>query len=241
MIGTLRKHPSSENTLTFLLSTHIALSTALILWFSPITQPFCKQLDIWIFEAFNGSLTYGWWQKFWGILNHRREVTVNLIFAALLNVWAIGSTKNKSLRVIRIKQLLYFWICFEIGFTLQDVIFNKWLCVQRDSPSLVLQPVIKLSEILQNINIKDSSTHSFPGGHAFALAYWASFSWLISPKKIAFISVLFAGLLCFPRLMSGAHWASDVLFSILIALLWLSWTLYLPIYGRIVKPKTSHV
>jgi len=228
-----------KDKLSFLLLTHVALFIALLFWFSPFTHPLCEQLDIWIFKTLNNSLTQEWWQKFWGILNHRREVTINLIFAALLNIWAITNTKNKQLRTARIKQMLYFWIFFEIGFTLQDFLFNKWLCVQRDSPSLVLQPTIRLSEVLQNLNIKDASTHSFPGGHAFALVYWASFTFLSSPRKIGIIGVLFAGILCLPRLMSGAHWASDVLFSILIALLWLSWTIYFPLYEHILKKSSN--
>lgn len=235
--------PALKTTITpyLLIMSHIALVSALLLWFNPLTHPLCQKLDIWIFQVLNGSLTYEFWQSFWGLLNHRRETSINLILAALFNIWAIIDTKDPKLRSVRIKQIIYFWIFFQIGFTLQDILFNKLLHIERASPSLCVQPVIKLSEILQNTNIKDTSTHSFPGGHAFSLIYWASFTLLSSSKRIGILSIIFAITLCIPRLISGAHWASDVVFSVLLALLWLSWTLYFPIYRTIIKiPSSPH-
>jgi membrane-associated phospholipid phosphatase len=231
---------SPNNKHSFLYVTHIALFSGLLFWFYPITHPLCQTWDICIFHVLNSTLTHEFWQKFWGILNHRHEVRINLVLAALLNIWAIIDTRDSSLKAIRIKQMFYFWICFQIGFMLQDVLFNKLFCVQRDSPSLVLQPVIKLSETLQNTNIKDASTNSFPGGHAFSMIYWASFSLLVSPKRIGVVGIIFAIILCIPRLISGAHWASDVIFSVLLALCWLSWTIYCPIYQLMTKATTRN-
>ncbi len=214
-----------------LIWSHGALLSALLLWFLPFSHPFCKKFDNAIFYALNGSLGESVaWQYFWGMLNHRREVMLNLILAAVLNIGSIIMAADRQQRKIRIKQTVYFWIFFEIGFMLQDGLFNHWLHVTRDSPSLVLQPVLKLSTLLNNSNIKDTSTHSFPGGHAFALVYWASFTRLCAPKKIATLGISISLILCLARLFSGAHWFSDVLFSSLLALVWLGWTLQAPIY-----------
>ncbi len=220
----------------WLWTTHLVCFTALLLWFAPLTHPICQRLDAFTFYLLNGSLVdHPLWQQFWGILNHRREVSLNLVMAALFNLWAILATRDKALRKTRIKQILYFWICFQIGFTLQYHFFNTFLEVARDSPSLTLHPVTKLSVILQNTNIKDASYHSFPSGHAFSMVYWAAFTTFCAPRRIAWVGVTLAFILCLARLFSGAHWLSDTLFSGLLALIWLSWTISTPIYRAIIN------
>ena len=215
--------------------SHLAFLIALLLWFMPLTHPLCQSLDNNVFFFLNGSLSaHPLWQSFWGILNHRREVMLNLVSAALLNIWAILQTRDPLLRKKRIKQTLYFWVFFEIGFMLQDSFFHHLLHVTRHSPSLTLQPVMKLSVLLNNPNIKDVSFHSFPSGHAFALVYWASFTLLCAPRKIGLFGILMSIMLCCARLFGGAHWFSDVLFSALLALVWLSWTISIPAYRRII-------
>lgn len=214
--------------------SHLALIAALLLWFNPLTHQFFQHLDELVFLKLNGSLVgEPFWQVFWGLLNDRRETKLNLLFAAVINIWAILVTEEKSLRHQRIKQTVYFWICFQIGFMLQEGIFNHWLHIARESPSLVITPLVKLSQVLQNPNLKEVTKHSFPSGHAFALIYWASFTLLCAPKRISIIGLVFAVLFCLPRLFIGAHWLSDEVFSILMALVWLSWTVNNPIYHRI--------
>ncbi len=218
------------------ISSHIVLITALLLWFNPLTHDFFRYLDESFFLKLNASLVgEPFWQVFWGLLNDRRETKLNLLFAAILNIWAILVTKEKTLRHQRIKQILYFWICFQVGFMLQEGIFNKWLHIAKDSPSLVITPVVKLSQVLQNSNLKEGTQHSFPSGHAFSLIYWASFTLLCAPRHIGIMALFFAILLCLPRLFIGAHWLSDEVFSILMALVWLSWTVHNPIYEKIMS------
>lgn len=219
-----KKQPYMTNPL--FLYSHMALFGLLLAWFSPFTHTICEQIDIWVFQVLNGSLVaHSDWQTTIGILNHRREARLNLLFAALFNLWAILSTQDKALRMHRLKLTLYFWICFQIGFSIQDFIINHLMHIKRNSPSLVLTPFVKLSEVLQDPNIKDASKYSFLGGHAFAMIYWASFSCFCAPKRIAILGMFVAILLCLPRLFSGAHWFSDVLFAAILALVWLSWTL----------------
>lgn len=220
----------------FFLISHFVLLFLLMLWFSPLTQSFCQRIDIWVFQQLNGSLVDQLdWQVILGILNHRREARLNLLIAALFNVWAILGTRDTTLRKLRLKQTLYFWLCFQIGFTLQDFFINHLMHIERDSPSIALTPLVKLSEILRDPNIKDSSKASFLGGHAFAMVYWASFTFLCAPKRVAILGILFAIILCLPRLFSGAHWFSDVLFASILALAWLSWTVATPFYRSMTK------
>lgn len=218
------------------ITSHLALLIALLLWFSPITHTFLQHLDEMVFLKLNGSLVgKPFWQVFWGLLNDRRETKLNLLFAALMNAWAILATKNKVLHQQRLKQTIYFWICFQIGFMLQEGIFNSWLHIARDSPSLVLKPIVNLPQVLQSNTLKTSTHNSFPSGHAFSLIYWASFTLLCAPRKIGIMGLVFAITFCLPRLFIGAHWLSDELFSMLIALVWLSWTVNNPIYRKLLN------
>lgn len=218
------------------LSSHTILFLTIMLWYIPYTNNLLREVDKETFFVLNGSLNHhGLWLSFWGILNHRKEVTINLFIAACFNIWAILATSDPLLKKIRIKQSVYFWICFQLGFMLQDYVFNHFIRIIRYSPSLVLHPVLKLSVALQDPQIKDFSEHSFPGGHAFSLIFWGAFTKLCAPKYIANLGLFFAILFCLPRLFSGAHWLSDVVFSGLLALIWLSWTIHNPLYKRIIK------
>lgn len=227
---------NSPQYLHFFFAIHLIFLSVLILWFIPITHHYIERLDTITFYFLNGSLwDHPLWQQFWGLLNHRREVSLNLVMAALFNLWALLATHDKALRKVRIKQTLYFWICFQIGFTLQYHFFDTLLHIERYSPSLILQPAAKLSLLLNNPNIKDASYHSFPSGHAFSMVYWAAFTQLCSPRKIASLGFVLAFILCLARLFSGAHWLSDTIFSGLLGLVWLSWTIIIPIYRKLIN------
>ena len=72
--------------------------------------------------------------------------------------------------------------------------------------------------------------HSFPSGHAvvvtvvygflFYLWFRASRSWLERTIVILF-SLTWIGLICMSRLVLGAHWVSDVIAGVAIAIIWL--------------------
>ncbi len=208
-----------------LFRSHLLLFVALFLWFNPGTHALCVACDKAIFYALNGSLQHHpAWQSFWGMLNHRSETTYNLVLACCFNLWAIWQTKDPKTRKQVIKGFIACWICFELVFCLQEYFFHDFLILARHSPSLVLEPSLRLSVQLQDPNIKDISRHCFPGGHAFALLYWALFSLMLSPKRIGIFGLIFALFLCLPRLFSGAHWMSDIVFSGLLAFACFAWT-----------------
>jgi membrane-associated phospholipid phosphatase len=210
------------------LASHLLFFFALFLWFSPLTHALCVESDKAIFYLLNGSLSHNpVWQSVWAMLNHRRETGYNLILACCFNLWAIYQSKNPRLRIHTIKCFIYFWICFEFFFCLHEYFFHAFLKVGRYSPSLVLTPSLRLSTLLNDPNIKDTSQNCFPGGHAFALLYWALFSLYLSPRLIGILGMIFALFLCLPRLFSGAHWMSDTLFSALLAMVCFVWTLML--------------
>lgn len=188
-------------------------------------------IDKQVFLLLNGSfLDHPLLQSFWGLVNHKLESTLNLLMAFMVNVVTLLCTRDPKLRKIRFYQFLYFWSCFQIGFLLQNWFFHSYLEIKRLSPSLVITPAYRLSKLLNNPLIKDFSEFSFPSGHAFAMIYWASFTYLCSPKKVGILALCLGIFFCLPRLVSGAHWLSDVAFSVLMALAWLGLTVRTPLY-----------
>ncbi len=213
-----------------LMISHVCFFLGLFLWFNPWTHRLCMEGDRAIFYLLNGTLDQNpRWQSLWALLNHRQETAYNLVLAACFNLWALYQTKNPIVRTQVIKLFIYFWICFEVVFCFQEYFFHDFLKIIRYSPSLVLQPSLRLSQVLDDPHIKDVSKNCFPGGHAFALLYWAFFSFRCSPKGIGMLGLIFALFLCLPRLFSGAHWMSDTIFSGLLAAVCFSWTV-LPLY-----------
>lgn len=212
----------------FLIGSHLLFILGLLLWFNPLTHALCVRLDQAVFYGLNGSLAqHPAWQSFWGMLNHRYETRYNLVLACCFNLWAVYAIKKPARRTQTIKHFMYFWLCFELVFCIQEYVFHSLLAIHRHSPSLVLEPSLRLSTHLHDPQIKDVSQNCFPSGHAFALLYWALFSFYLSPKRIGILGLLFALFLCLPRLFSGAHWLSDTLFALLLAAVCFGWTLRL--------------
>jgi len=170
-------------------------------------------------------------QNFWGILSHKNESWINVVIMLCTNVLSIFMIDNKALsrdtnflninfnnsRAKASAIILYCWISFQIVLLTDIIIFQKILHINRDSPSIVIENAVRLSKILNNPHIKDYSNNSFPAGHTLVLIYWALFINLYAPKLIKIMAVLLCVFLILPRMITGAHWLSDTVFSFLLA------------------------
>ena len=176
-----------------------------------------------------------WSQHFWGILSHKNESWINVIIMIAINILSVFIlSKEKeptkfinsfnikfninSNNSIKRKLLLVFycWMSFQVVLLINSLIFNKILNIHRDSPSIFFANNIRLSEILGNINIKDYSYNSFPAGHALVVIYWIAFIHLYSAKCITYLSILIGATVLLTRMITGAHWLSDTIFSLIL-------------------------
>lgn len=194
----------------FLLQTLLALLLASLLW--PKTAVYWQKLDIAFFKLINQSLLNSpYWQVFWACANHKYADWVeDLCILAFFTLWVQKSPS--SLRKIRIAQLLFcvLYITF-ILFFVNRIIFRDFIVIPRPSPSLVVENSVMLSQEIPWMKIKDMSNTSFPGDHATtALLFAASFSYLAG-WRFAIAAWIYAAFLCMPRLITGAHWLSDVI------------------------------
>ena len=186
-------------------------------------------LDTYVFKLLNQSLTCSkTWGYFWGYLNHPAENWLNLIFMLAMNLLIIALEANKIDKIKLSIKIIYFWLFFQLGLLISHWIFKDLWQISRLSPSVVMQPWVKLSILLDNPNIKDASRNSFPAGHTFVAVYWLGFTVMLTNNRILqTLSIIIASLLILPRLFSGAHWFTDTLVTSVLSLTWLTLALIL--------------
>ncbi len=203
---------------------------SLLVYFMPALHQFWQQLDYTTYELLNRSLELSKaWQFFWGYLNHPNENWLNIVAMGTINIMAILAL-DKNRRPRAIAQVMYFWLFFQIVLLFTQKALIGGLHIQRSSPSVIHYPWVILSETLNISNIKVYSHCSFPAGHALVLIYWAKFTWLYCNAKYSRLVSFVLILLLLPRLFSGAHWLSDIVFTYFYGLLWFNIATGTPLY-----------
>ena len=93
---------------------------------------------------------------------------------------------------------------------------------------------MSLAKFLDNSKIKVFSPVSFPAGHALFSIFWGIMCLRVMPSRIGRIAFGMGIFMCLPRLISGAHWMSDVLFSGFLAFVLYEWAAFLALdaYGK---------
>ena len=203
---------------------------SLLVWFYTDLGGMLWELDQAISLSLNKSLNLGYsWKYFWAIMSLKPESYISIIIMVMLNIWYVCTSKEDKLTST--SQVVLMWLWLEVGLILVSSIFFDILHIKRDSPSLVLEPFFRLSEYFGDNNVKDCSAKSFPGGHGFAMPYIAIFSMKFVPKRISLVTWVVAIFFCLPRLMSGAHWATDIVFSIMFAYFCVNIVVCTPLYS----------
>lgn len=204
--------------------------------FLPFTGKLWALLDVAFFKWVNGSLDGNPnWQLFWACANHKladwvEDVVILGFFIAYVR------TVHRTLRLKKIAELLFCVLYIAaILYFVNTLLFRETIRIPRMSPSLVVDPSIRLSELIPWMKIKDSAARSFPGDHATtAILFAASYAYL-ARGKLALLACLYSIFLCMPRLITGAHWLSDIVIgSGAIALIFLSWAFCTPFFNRFV-------
>jgi membrane-associated phospholipid phosphatase len=196
------------------------LTVILAFWAFPASHKVCSFLDYEAFAILNqGLLSDRIWQILWGYLNHPNETWMNIIAMLAINLIGI-CTVPKTERRRAILLFIYCWISFQLILFITHKVFCDWLEIQRHSPSIVIKPWVVLSEALNIPNIKVYSNSSFPAGHVLVLIYWWQFLRSYAKPWVRYLGLFTVILLTLPRMISGAHWLSDIIFTIVYANVW---------------------
>jgi len=198
--------------------------------FTPGIKEMWEVIDTAFFKWINGSLANRpHWQLFWALANHKWADWVEDLCVLVFFIFYVCQAK-KGMRLKRVCELLFcvLYIAAIIYFV-NKTLFREYLDITRLSPTLTVDNCVHLSDEISWLSIKDDSAKSFPGDHGTtALLFAASFTYFAG-WRLGIWAILYAAFLCLPRLITGAHWLSDVIIgSGSITLFCLGWAFCTP-------------
>lgn len=220
-----------------LIICHLIALVLLGLWAWPAFHDVAIAFDTALFRMLNGSLASSYaWASIWAVASSR---FFDLLVAVILLLLLIKP--NWLYEAFSVRQAFFALVVIMLLQVVIRIIFTKIISSlgwQHASPSVVLDDVYRLSDhfarIEDKLEIKDSSNRSFPGDHASVLMIWAMFMCHFARKYSHFLIIwLIALVFMMPRLIAGAHWASDdYIGGLILALLALAWGVYTPFAAR---------
>lgn len=110
--------------------------------------------------------------------------------------------------------------------------FDNMLPIDRVSASLYFEQLyhnVNFVSLLSGWHAKDSASASFPGDHGMMLLIFTAYMWKYIGRRAFYKALTVFVIFSLPRIMSGAHWFTDIAVgSVSFALVILSWLLLTP-------------
>ncbi len=211
----------------------IILSVALLMsWIIPNPiRELWDSLDAAVFYSLNGSLPgHPNAAIFWAVANNRLfDIAVGGLFFILYVIYIRRAEPQAFFHRACQFAVVALYILF-ISQLERVVFFN----ITRVSPSLVLEPSYRLTELVPWLPTKDSSGNSFPGDHGMVALMLMAFLWHLGGKRYGIPAILITLISLTPRLVSGAHWATDVLVGSLgVTLFSMAVAIATPLYSKL--------
>lgn len=206
-------------------------------WLTPNLM-FWTDLDDTVFFLTNGWLgeNHATWARFVAATNHRLFDLFSFLILLAIYLWAINRDPNPHQRLLR-------WGGIGLTMLLSAVFiaqgFRMAVPYGHPSPTLVHESAYRVTELV-NFSTKDSARNSFPGDHGVNLFLFTAFMWHFAGFKVMLVSAVSAILLSAPRILSGAHWFSDIFFAALVInLLIVPWILLTPMGPAMARSMTA--
>ncbi len=170
-----------------------------------------NQLDLVIFRTLNNTLAWGTaWQGVWAIANWRPfdlvagAVVFLVLWATVRHAFADRPARGwMSLAVLVAATLVVTFVT--------ELLIDHTFVYHRPSPTKVLDETWRLNSLLTWIECKDTSPWCFPGNHGFVLLMIAIYATYFGNRRLKISAWLIAIIGILPRLVSGAHWATDII------------------------------
>jgi len=152
--------------------------------------------DLYIFQAFNGLVGKNWLFDSFSFFFSEYSLFL-LIILAIYFGWTIKNWRNK---------ISFFLL------SLTSLIVSRGIIVE------ILKLIFKRERPSDFLNIETiihGSGFSFPSGHT-AFLFTLAFSIWVLNKKWGSIFIVLSFLTAISRIITGAHWPTDIIFGILI-------------------------
>ena len=199
-------------------------------WYLPVDHSWWAIPDHAIFRFFNNPLAGNHsLAVFIAVINNRAFDLAALLLMGLVYYAAFRRQDSAGKRRLVMAGIVMVISAVLINQAGQAIPFN------RLSPTLALDSVHRVSDI-SGIFTKDASKSSFPGDHGLMLMIFAAFAWRYAGFRYFTAAILLIVIFSLPRIMSGAHWFSDILAgSLSLTLITLPWILLTPLSDRCVN------
>jgi len=173
---------------------------------SPLRQLW-DAVDRWFFALTNPTLGLNpLWDGIWAVSNNRLFDLV-----AALGMTGVFLWSGLSSRPGRWSQLLVRALIGALLGLLAQGLIHEYLDLPRTSPTLQVEGSQRLSQLVTWIRSKDASRGCFPGDHGLVLFTLTLYGWRFLQTRARWAAAAGAVLFTLPRLMSGAHWLTDIL------------------------------
>lgn len=209
-------------------------ATLFLSWYLPPDHGFWFSIDKAVFFHFNAYLTSSRpFLYFVAFTNFRAFDITAFLCMLLIFLYYFFQQDRKGKRRI---------LCIGITMLLSAVVIkliDGRLDFHRLSPSVyfagIHEPVNFVSE-MTGWNVKDRSATSFPGDHGMMLLIFTAFMARYFGRKAFLAGTTICILFSLPRIMSGAHWFTDVAVgSLSFVLIIMSWILLTPAADTFIK------
>lgn len=182
-------------------------------WFFPPTRAIWAVIDREMYFALNHLITKTMnLHLFWAFCNTRANdwvFDVVMLVFFLTYIFSPPNEKRKERVVIITIAILTMLFIFAF---INRLIFHHILTIYRESPAMVFQEGRRISDLVTSIHVKEMAHNSYPGDHGTTACSFITMTAFTMGRKRAFVAVLLATpLLIMPRMVSGAHWFSDVI------------------------------
>ncbi|PKO83603.1 MAG: phosphoesterase [Betaproteobacteria bacterium HGW-Betaproteobacteria-11] len=206
-------------------------------WLWPPMRQFWELLDHAVFHALNAPLgSHPLWAHVWAVGSMRpTDMAAALaMLAVLIKTDWIFSAPQVRRAFFSFLSLLFLLTLFRVGLFSRVVTAMDW---QHSSPSLSVEGAVRLSELFPDWenqwHMKDQSNQSFPGDHGAVLMLWAFFLWPFADRLRRLLIAVLLTLFMLPRLVAGAHWASDIFVgSLFLSLMTIGWGVHSPYLAK---------
>ena len=199
-------------------------------WYLPAQHGFWLSIDTHIFYFFNQHiLPDTFFASFVAYINNRQ---FDLVILLAMGALYYNTFRKKDYMGKR--HLVIVGLVMVISAVLINQIGQN-IPIERPSPTLHFQDVHRVG-VVTGIPTKDASGDSFPGDHGLMLLIFCSFILRYLSFRSFLCALLITIVFSLPRIMAGAHWASDILVgSISLTLITTSWLLITPLSDVIVR------
>lgn len=184
-------------------------------WLWPPTHALWTTLDILVFRCLNNSLLlHPYIAYFWAFCNADLCDWVMESLVLGLTVLALRKRASRESGQTYIDFIIYYLLLTIAGLVFKRIL-HHYLGLYRLSPTLVLENTVRLKWML-NLKIKDASRSSFPADHALFILLWLQYALRRFDQPYKRLSLAVGIFFCLPRLFSGGHWLTDIIFGALL-------------------------